>query len=63
MAVDKFGGEEGFKDTINRDFVKKELCKKNGVKLCYFTDNKKYNTFLGEKIIKNENDLISTIYG
>jgi len=63
MAVDKFGGEEGFKDTINRDVAKKELCKKNGVKLCYFTDIKKYSTFLGEKIIKNENDLISTIYG
>ena len=63
MAVDKFGGEEGFKDTINRDVVKKELCKKNGVKLYYFTDIKKYSTFLGEKIIKNENDLISTIYG
>ena len=61
--VDKFGGEEAFKDTINRDVIKKELCKKNGVKLYYFTDIKKYSTFLGEKIIKNENDLISTIYG
>lgn len=63
MPVDRFGGEEAFKDTINRDIVKNKLCKENGVKLCYFTDNKKYNTFLGEKIIKNENDLISTIYG
>lgn len=63
MPVDKFGGEEAFKDTIDRDAVKKNLCIENNVKLYYFSDLKQYDMFMGKKLIKNENDLISTIYG
>lgn len=63
IPVDKFGGEEAFKDTVDRDVVKKNLCEENGVRLCYFSDLKQFNTFMGKKLIKNENDLKSVIYG
>ena len=63
IPVARFGGEAAFLDTIERDKVKKKLCEENGIKLHYFTDNKNYDTFLGEKIIKNEKDLLSSIYG
>lgn len=61
--VDKFGGINGFEGTLERDKIKKDLCEKNGVKLLYFCELKKYDTFLGEKLIKNEKDLLSIIYG
>lgn len=63
VPVSKYGGEEAFNDTRNRDTIKKKLCEENDVKLCYFTNLKKYDTFLDEKLVKNENDLITTIYG
>ena len=63
VPVDKYGGQDAFVDTRNRDIVKKNLCEKNNVKLCYFTELKNYDTFLGKKLIKSENDLISVVYG
>lgn len=62
-SVSKFGGDEAFKDTSIRDKIKKKLCDENGVKLLYYADLKKYDNFLGEKIIKNEKELIEKIYG
>ena len=63
MPVERYGGKDAFVDTIKRDETKKKLCDDNKVKLCYFSNLKQYNTFMNEKIIKNENDLISIIYG
>lgn len=61
MPVDKFGGKEGFKDTQNRDKTKKKSCEEHGIKLLYFTELKKYDTFMGERLIKNDKDLIRII--
>lgn len=38
-----FGGNEGFKNTVQRDFNKKILCENNKIKLIYITNN----NFLG----------------
>lgn len=61
VPVDKFGGKEGFDDTVARDTQKKRLCEEHGIKIVYFTELKKYDTFMGEKLIKTDNDLIRAI--
>jgi hypothetical protein len=61
IPVDAFGGEVGFENTVTRDKIKKQLRNENGIKLLYFTELKKYDTFMGEKLIKTNNDLIRTI--
>ena len=61
MAKDFMGGENGYNDTIKRDKRKYELCASNGVKLLYFTDLKEYEEFMGQKLIKSENELIDKI--
>ena len=61
IPVDKFGGQEGFEDTKLRDTLKKKLCEDHGIKILYFTELKKYNTFMGEKLLKTNNDLIEKI--
>ena len=61
IPVDKFGGEEGFEDTKTRDTQKKKLCEEHGVKILYFTELKKYDTFMGDKLIKTDKDLIRII--
>jgi len=58
---DFFGGIYDFKKTIIRDKEKKKLCNDNKVKLVYYTNLKKYTTFLNEALIKNEKDLIDRI--
>ena len=49
-AVDYFGGDKGFKNTLERDKRKKALCEKNGIKLLYFGNVPNYDTFLGEVV-------------
>ena len=61
IPVDKFGGKEGFEDTKVRDAQKKKLCKEHGIKIIYFTELKKYDSFLGEKLVKDENNLLVEI--
>lgn len=58
--VEYFGGENGFLKTKKADVNKKHLCEKHGIKLIYYTHEKE-ETFLGEKLIKNKNDLIKII--
>lgn len=55
--VKSFGGEKSFNECRKRDIVKNKLCKKNNVRLVYFDDETKYEKFLGEKVIKNKQDL------
>ena len=50
FPVERFGGEDGFKQTLERDKRKKALCEKHGVKLLYFGDTPNYDTFLGETV-------------
>ena len=61
IPVDAFGGDSGFEDTKIRDSNKKKCCDEHGIKLLYFTELKKYDTFMGNKLIKTNNDLIRTI--
>lgn len=61
IPADAFGGKMGFEDTVTRDKTKKRLCEENGIKLLYFTELKKYDTFMGEKLVKTNNDLIRII--
>ena len=50
FPVKYFGGEDGFKQTLERDKRKKKLCEENGVKLLYFGNIPNYDTFLGEVV-------------
>jgi hypothetical protein len=50
FPVEHFGGDKGFKKTLERDKRKKKLCEKHGVKLLYFGNVPNYDTFLGETI-------------
>ena len=61
VPVDKFGGDAGFKETEERDILKKKLCDKHGIKIIYFTELKKYDVFLGEKLVKDKNNLLEEI--
>ena len=58
--VEWFGGIEGFLYRKKCDKDKKILCEKHNVKILYFS-HEKYNTFLGEKIIKSTNELMKLI--
>ena len=49
-AVDYFGGNETFKQTLERDKRKKALCDKHDIKLLYFGNVPNYDTFLGEVV-------------
>lgn len=61
IPVEKFGGEEGFKDTQIRDTLKKKQCEKHNIKILYFTELKKYSDFMGEKLVKTKDKLIESI--
>lgn len=49
------------KDIRKRDKAKKRLCERNNIKILYYTDIKKYDTFLSEKIIKDKDILLFEI--
>lgn len=49
VAVDLFGGEEGLKQTQQRDKEKLQLSKVNGIEIIYFS----YKENLTEKLVKN----------
>ena len=51
----------GFLQTQERDRLKKELCDNNNVKVLYYTNLSKYDTFLTEKIYHNLEDVIKNI--
>lgn len=48
--VDKFGGEEEFKKTKERDLNKKNACCGHGVELIYFIPNK-YEKYMSDEDI------------
>ncbi len=56
--IEKFHkNETEFKTQTNRDEVKKILCEKNGIKLIYFTFDKKRKKFLNEVVYNKVIDL------
>lgn len=57
-----FGGEDAFKHRKELDKRKYDLCHENGIKLLYYSEEKKYDTFLGETLLKNTDELIQNIY-
>lgn len=50
MAVDYFGGEDGFKKTVAHDNIKNDYCKNNDIKLLripyYANVEEELNNFL-----------------
>lgn len=60
-GVEHFGGADGFRITQERDKRKKRLIEEHGIKLLYYTNLNEYDTFLGEELIKNGNDLVTKI--
>ena len=59
--VERFGGNDGFKECFGNDKTKYENCKKHGIKIIYYTELPNYFTFLNETMIKNENELLKII--
>ena len=59
--VERFGGKKSFEETVKLDYNKYNLCKKYNIKVIYYTELKEYFTFIGEMLIKNENDLLKII--
>lgn len=56
-----FGGEKGFKETVERDKRKLLFCKENNVKLLYYDSQHNNNLFLGEKVYNDEINLLKQI--
>ena len=50
FPVEYFGGDKGFKKTLERDKRKKALCEKHDIKLLYFGNVPNCDTLLGEKV-------------
>lgn len=63
VPVEKFGGEEGLKLTRARDLMKYSNCKKNGIKLFYYTppNMKSYICDYFEKVYTSFDELITDI--
>ena len=61
-SVDFFGGNDEFINTSKRDMNKNVLCKKNNIKLLYYS-NLNYDEFLGEKLYKDKEELLKEIKG
>lgn len=59
--VEHFGGVERFVETNERDKRKKMLCAQNGIRIFYYSEIKKYHTFLNEKLFHNVNELITEL--
>ena len=58
-AREFFGGEDEFKNIVNRDTKKAQLCKENGIKLLYFTHYPNINE--EGNIYKNKDKLLEEI--
>lgn len=48
--IEYFGGEESFKDVVERDKRKKNLCEKNGVQLIYYN----YDEEISESVLRKK---------
>jgi very-short-patch-repair endonuclease len=55
-----FDKNDSFKNRVERDVCKKQLCEEHGVKLYYFS-HENFDEFLGEKVYHNIDELIEKI--
>ena len=61
-SINFFGGEKGYKKTVERDNRKYNACNENNIKILYFTNEiKLIPTSYIDKIYTNEEDLINKI--
>lgn len=60
-AFERFGGKDGLKKRIQLDKNKKQLCEENKIKLLYYNNIKKYDSFLGEKVYHDKTELVNEI--
>jgi hypothetical protein len=60
--INALGGEIAYKRQNNNDIIKHNFCKKNNIKLLYYT-NLNYDNFLGEKLYKDKDELLKEIKG
>lgn len=58
---DFFGGDEGYKSTVKRDKEKYDLCKLNGVKLFYFSNEKELPLEYFDVIFNDKDKLLYEI--
>lgn len=61
IPIEHFGGDNEFEVIKERDNRKYQFCKENNLKILYFAEIKEVDYFLGEKLIKNNNDLLVKI--
>lgn len=59
--IEFFGGNESFFINRKRDEEKLKLCKKNNVKMIYYSNIKNYDYFLDEIVFHNLNDVLIEI--
>ena len=61
VSKEHFGGEVGLNVRRQLDRKKYELCRENGIKIIYYTDNIKRKKMYNEDIIHSNNDIIKII--
>ena len=59
--IEAFGGDKTYNDTVERDKVKLELCKRHNVPLIYYDSQHGYKTFLGENVFNDAENIIRKI--
>lgn len=55
MPVERFGGKENYELAVKRDAIKNSLCAAHGIKILYFSDEKR------DGMINNEKELLAAI--
>jgi len=53
--------DERLKARQKRDALKKTLCEQNGIKIIYYSELNEYDTFMGEKMAKTDEELLNKI--
>lgn len=63
QEISHFGGDKGFAIIRENDIKKKKLCNEHNIRIIYYATDKRLNddNFLGDKLIKNEKDLLNII--
>ena len=59
--IEHFGGEDEFKHRVGLDKNKKQLLEEHGIKLLYYTNLDGYDDFLGQELVKDEDNLVIKI--
>ena len=57
-----FGGEKSFKESLERDKKKLELCKEHNVKVLYYDSEHGHKEFLNEKVFNSKEEIINEVF-